>query len=157
MSEIDDLRKENERLKAQFEFISDKSTTRGEKIAMLEYALADAMEVLMTSPLLCDVDIERIKAKAEGKIRMAARNNGPDKCPKCGTNLIKGDVYDVLKKNNPHTPDSKILEWAKQYGWSEDNKVSFKREIAITSRELDRVTEYECPDCKFTWPRSLAD
>lgn len=74
-------------------------------------------------------------------------------CRHCSADLDRGDVYEVLKKQNDEiTPahhrksDAEIRKAAASYGWSEKNRLHFTAEVIV---QPDRGKQYmECPKCK---------
>lgn len=73
-------------------------------------------------------------------------------CRHCGADLDRGDVYDVLYKQNQALPahlrksDAEIRKAAATYGWSEKNRLHFTAEVIV---QPDRGEQYmECPKCK---------
>lgn len=59
------------------------------------------------------------------------------RCPHCDADL-----------NGDEIPENIREHYRPPYRW--------RREVAIYCRERDRVTAYECPDCKKQWSASPA-
>jgi len=75
-----------------------------------------------------------------------------DECPKCYYSFEGEDIYQVfLEKCGGDR--AKALESAGMYGWSEKNPKSFRKEIAIETRQYDGATWYQCPECGVYWKR----
>ena len=69
-------------------------------------------------------------------------------CKHCGVNLDDGDIFEhFLVKYMNYT---KALNAAKQYGWSETNKIHFNRSVIV---QPDNSPQYViCPHCKNKSP-----
>ena len=69
-------------------------------------------------------------------------------CQHCRANLDGGDIFEyfLVKYMNR----KKALESAKQYGWSETNKLHFNKSIIV---QPDTGEQYDiCPICKNKYP-----
>lgn len=66
--------------------------------------------------------------------RMRKMDNSIEYCPFCNSNLQGKPIPQ---------------EFRKHYG----NSTHFTRKIGISSIEEDRVTKWECPDCRQQWDR----
>jgi len=65
-------------------------------------------------------------------------------CSHCGEDLDGGDIYEhfLAETSNP----VKALKIAKEYGWSETNKIRFVKSVMV---QPDRDPQFEiCPACK---------
>ena len=60
----------------------------------------------------------------------------PEVCPKCKASMQGGEIPKQLRESGA-------------YG----NKTHWSRVIGITDTRLDRITVWQCPDCKHEWPR----
>lgn len=65
-------------------------------------------------------------------------------CPNCSTNWKGEDVLASISKLscNSHKTEKELREMAANYGWTEDNKISFSNTI---SHEVNGRTLLECP------------
>jgi len=69
-------------------------------------------------------------------------------CQHCGVDLDAGDIFEHFL--NEYMDHKKALESAKQYGWSETNKIHFNKSIII---QPDNDPQYViCPYCENKWP-----
>ncbi len=74
-------------------------------------------------------------------------------CRHCSADLDRGDIYEVLKKQNEEIApahlqksDADIRRAAKSHGWTEKNRLHFSAEVIV---QPDRGEQYmECPQCK---------
>ena len=69
-------------------------------------------------------------------------------CQHCGINLDAGDIFEhfMLKYRN----HAKALKAAKEYGWSETNKIHFDKSVIV---QPDNEPQYViCPHCKNQSP-----
>lgn len=84
-------------------------------------------------------------------------------CKHCNSNLDKGDVFEyflaqngILSEEQGNECYEKAKENAKMcatmYGWSENNKVHFTREVILQQNKGSQHTI--CPDCKNSNPLS---
>lgn len=77
-------------------------------------------------------------------------------CPECGSSWDAGSIFDTLRRD-PHyvgKTDKELRAYIQEcYG---DDTKHFSRLIGIEYRgKYDGVWEWQCPDCKKTWPRFL--
>ena len=71
-------------------------------------------------------------------------------CQHCGTNLDDGDIFEYFfLEYNDYEVAIKI---AKEYGWSETNKIHFNRSVIIQSEYCSQIVI--CPDCEKSDPFS---
>lgn len=75
-------------------------------------------------------------------------NTQLENCPHCNANLNDGDIFEVLREQNPDESDEKIREWSGYYGWTKENPKHFGRQIAIYDMDRDRTSHFVCPDCQ---------
>lgn len=70
-------------------------------------------------------------------------------CQHCNANLDEGDIFEYYLLC--YSGDQKrALETAKDYGWSETNKIHFNRSVIV---QPDKSPQYViCPDCKQKEP-----
>lgn len=73
-------------------------------------------------------------------------------CKHCSFNLDAGDIYEVLKSDykGDNYFESDILESAKHYGWSQNNKKHFT--VVISMKFNDGTSIKVCPNCRGTSP-----
>lgn len=78
-------------------------------------------------------------------------------CKHCNYNLDAGDIYEVLKSDKDkylngtgNYLESDILNSAKYYGWSYDNKKHFT--IVLSIKYKDGTSIKVCPNCRGTYP-----
>ena len=70
------------------------------------------------------------------------------KCQHCGVDLDLGDVFEYfLVEYNDY---AEAIKSARNYGWSETNKIHFNRSIIIQSETCSQYTI--CPDCNEKEP-----
>jgi hypothetical protein len=67
-------------------------------------------------------------------------------CRFCNYNLSAGDIYEVLKKNNPTASHESLLEMAKMFGWTPENKKEFSKVLILQDDSRDQIEI--CPECK---------
>ena len=74
-------------------------------------------------------------------------------CQHCHANLDEGDIFEhfFLEYNNYE----KALNEAKQYGWSETNKIHFNRSVIIQSEYCEQFVI--CPDCENIEPFQISN
>lgn len=48
-------------------------------------------------------------------------------CKYCGESLDGGDIYEVLKKENPTKSEQELLEMAAKWGWTKTNRKRFSK------------------------------
>lgn len=77
----------------------------------------------------------------------------PIKCPACGASWIGDEIPDGLMSTGRYATRADAETAAASYGWTTENKMCFKREIAIYDRNLDCTVSYKCPDCNVDTPR----
>ena len=78
-------------------------------------------------------------------------------CRHCATDLDRGDIYEVLKKQNDEiTPahhrksDAEVRKAAGSYGWTEKKRLHFTAEVIV---QPEKGAQYmECPVCKGSNP-----
>jgi rubredoxin len=75
----------------------------------------------------------------------------PKNCPKCGVGFEKEDIFQYFFELTGD--EEKALDHASFYGWSKENPQCFSRCIALYNLELDKTTQWQCPDCKYVWDR----
>ncbi len=73
------------------------------------------------------------------------------KCPQCGESW-EGDIFDYMRDNKHfnHLSDFELYELMKKsyeapYKWSRLINIEYKD-------KYDGIWEYQCPDCKATFP-----
>jgi len=71
-------------------------------------------------------------------------------CPKCKSNLDGELIFDTFMKK--YGNEQKALETASMYGATK-TEGRWGRQIGIYDMELDRTTEWRCPDCGHLWIR----
>jgi hypothetical protein len=66
-------------------------------------------------------------------------------CKHCGTDLDDGDILEHFLKeyNNDYL---KAMDSAKNYGWSETNRIHFDKSVIIQFENSPQCTI--CPECK---------
>lgn len=76
------------------------------------------------------------------------------RCPSCNANWDAGAIFDVLRPQDwcKDKSDAELQAHIDQcYGAERPQR--FSRLVGISSRELDRVVAWQCPDCETQWPR----
>jgi len=88
-------------------------------------------------------------------------------CPHCGADLNGGSIWDTglefalagkhyEQKGVPETDIAKAEkradEYAAAYGATRA-KGRWGRQMGLTDMTLDRITEWQCPDCEHRWKR----
>ena len=73
-----------------------------------------------------------------------------DNCPSCGISFLDEDIYEYFIKTNI---EERAEELAALYGWSEENKICFRNDIAVETEQYDGATWYMCPECNSYWKR----
>jgi len=78
-------------------------------------------------------------------------------CPECGANWDAGDIFDVFRKQAVYDnrSDEELREMIQKY-YSPPYK--FSRIVGVEyaydhPQHYDGVSEWQCPDCKHSWPR----
>lgn len=66
-------------------------------------------------------------------------------CKVCNFNLDIGDIYEVLLSSGKYKTPDRALSAAKQYGWSESNKLRFDRSVLVKNDSGILVSI--CPKC----------
>ena len=69
-------------------------------------------------------------------------------CRHCGEDLDGGDIYEVYLAQTGDP--KKALAWAKQHGWSETNRLHFRKSVIVQPEKEQQWVE--CPKCKGKWP-----
>lgn len=66
-------------------------------------------------------------------------------CLYCGENLVGGDIYKILKQENPEMPELELRALAASHGWTKENGKRFSRLVIVENR-------VECPKCHRVAP-----
>lgn len=69
-------------------------------------------------------------------------------CWYCGVSLDGGDIYEVLKKENPEKSERELLEMAAKYGWTKANGKRFSKAEIYENK-------IRCPKCHCVAPQNL--
>lgn len=79
------------------------------------------------------------------------------RCPKCGASWEVGDIFDILRKQAVYSnrSDEQLRETVQRY-YSPPYK--FSRLVGVEHtydhpEHYDGVSEWRCPDCKYSWYR----
>ena len=70
-----------------------------------------------------------------------------DKCPFCDISWIADEIPKGLYDTGQNASMDEARQATKRYGWTEENKKCFKKEIARYCNLEDRVIAYECFSC----------
>jgi len=73
-------------------------------------------------------------------------------CRYCNYDLDDGDIYEKLSKDvlyKYHTKED-LLKVAQRYGWSEENKLRFTKEVIIQFKTKQNLKV--CLKCNGIWP-----
>lgn len=73
----------------------------------------------------------------------------PKNCPKCSADLEGEDIYNSYLKDG-YAPEE-AEEKAAFYGWTKESPVRFSRVEGIYDWDLDRTSQWKCPDCGHIW------
>ena len=74
-------------------------------------------------------------------------------CRYCKFDLDGGDIFDFFLNKGYSEKDA--LASANSYGWKQDNKKRFSKEIIVQFSETNKPQIKICPNCKGVWPKSL--
>lgn len=66
-------------------------------------------------------------------------------CRYCNTCLDDGDVFEVLQRRYPDKTDAEIMDKARMYGWTPENKKRFLKEVIVQYDDKPQITV--CPEC----------
>jgi hypothetical protein len=71
-------------------------------------------------------------------------------CRYCEIRLDCGDIYEVMKLQNPDKTDEELIKIAGNYGWTPDNRKTFSNETIIQFTNKPQITV--CSICKGISP-----